>query len=507
MFDWLSRIFAGDFMPHGHCYYWTPAMVWLQAGSNLLIGAAYMSISITLWYLVRRVRDVPFQMMYVAFGVFIVTCGFTHFLDVWTIWTPVYWLDGGVRAVTAVASVGTAVLLYPLIPKAVSLGDAARLAHDRGIQLEALNHELAALYARTRESLAEAIPQLVWTSTPDGKVEYRNQRWIEYAGEPAGGADWSWLDALHPDDAGAHTERWQRALAAGEAFEVECRVRRHDGLYRWHLARALPVREDAGRIVRWFATATDIDDSKRIAEERESLLARTREALRAREVFLTVAAHELRTPLTPLRLQLEGLCRRAQAEGAGAPAPDKLAVALRQVDRLEDLVNQLLDVSRIAAGRLELRHEEVDLAQVVREVADRHAPEAERAGAQLEVHVTPTTGFWDRLRVEQVVTNVLVNAIKFSEGKPVTIELRGDDRTATLVVRDRGDGIPHADQERIFQQFERASSARHYAGLGLGLWIAHQIVQALGGRITVESEPGAGSAFTVELPRRRGAVT
>ena len=151
MWELLERLFGEGFMPHGHCYLWSPGMVWLQVLSNAAIGLAYVSISATLHYIVRRIEDVPFRWMYLAFGVFIVTCGATHLLDVATVWHPVYWLDGGVRAVTAVASVGTAVLLFPLVPKAVALAGAAQVAHRRGLELEAAYRDLAAAHQKTKE--------------------------------------------------------------------------------------------------------------------------------------------------------------------------------------------------------------------------------------------------------------------------------------------------------------------------------------------------------------------
>lgn len=151
MFEWLARVLSGSFMPHGHCYLWSPAMVWLQVVSNLAIGAAYVSISATLYYIIRRIRDLPFSWMYLAFGVFIVTCGATHLTDVVTIWFPIYWFDGALRAVTAVASVGTAVMLLTLVPRAVALADAAAVAHDRGLKLEAAYKDLATAHERATE--------------------------------------------------------------------------------------------------------------------------------------------------------------------------------------------------------------------------------------------------------------------------------------------------------------------------------------------------------------------
>ena len=138
-------------MPHGHCYLWSPEMVWLQVISNLLIGAAYVAISTTLYVIFRRIKDVPFSWMFLAFGVFIITCGGTHFLDIATIWHPIYWLDGGLRAVTAIASVGTAVLLFGLVPKAFALANTAQLARERGQRLEAMYLELAGAHEKTKD--------------------------------------------------------------------------------------------------------------------------------------------------------------------------------------------------------------------------------------------------------------------------------------------------------------------------------------------------------------------
>ncbi|KFE68349.1 sensor histidine kinase [Hyalangium minutum] len=232
------------------------------------------------------------------------------------------------------------------------------------------------------------------------------------------------------------------------------------------------------------------------------------EAVHLRDEFLGIASHELKTPLTPLRLKLQALQRQAgeaMAEGAQLSpekVSDSLDVALRQVRKLTDLVDNLLDVARISAGRLRLDMEEVDLSSVAAELLSRFAPSAEKMGCELELHAPePVFGRWDRLRVEQVVTNLLSNALKYGAGRPVVVRVEEDGERARLTVQDHGIGIAEEDLERIFERFERAVSDRHYGGLGLGLYITRQIVEAFGGTVRVVSNPGEGSTFTLELPR------
>jgi len=249
----------------------------------------------------------------------------------------------------------------------------------------------------------------------------------------------------------------------------------------------------------------DITERQRLEKERADLLREAREAIRARDEFLSIASHELKTPLTTLRLQVQGVVRKIQTAGDVSglqKVVPRLATAERQIERLTSLINSLLDISRITAGRLDLDREPVDLAALVREVAARHREELTQAECRLELACDgPSTGHWDRLRVEQIVVNLLSNAIKYGAGHPIEVDVGGDVATARLLIRDHGIGIPAEDQSRIFERFERAVSDRHYGGLGLGLWIVRQVVDALGGRIAVESLQGAGSTFIVELPR------
>jgi signal transduction histidine kinase len=179
-------------------------------------------------------------------------------------------------------------------------------------------------------------------------------------------------------------------------------------------------------------------------------------------------------------------------------------VAQRQVRKLASLVDGLLDVTRISAGRLQLDLEDVDLAELAREVVARAEPEASRLGSPIQVEAeAAVVGRWDRLRLDQVITNLVSNAIKYGAGKPIRVQVAVEGDRACVTVRDEGIGIAAGDLKRIFDRFERAVSGRHYGGLGLGLYITRRIVEALGASIEVESAPAEGSAFTVRLPFER----
>jgi PAS domain S-box-containing protein len=247
--------------------------------------------------------------------------------------------------------------------------------------------------------------------------------------------------------------------------------------------------------------ATDLARHASLAVDNARLYLSAQQALHARDEFLSIAAHELRTPLTTLQLQLQSLHRKAIQQSSDDVARHKLDSAVRQVLKLGGLTERLLDVSRIVAGRLVLDLEELDLAELLRDLVERFTPEATQAGCALETEIEGNArGRWDRLRIEQILTNLLSNAFKYGRGKPVQVKLEHGPAAAWIKVQDHGIGIATQDLSRIFERFERAVTARHYGGLGIGLYVARQIVEAHGGKIHVESEPGVGSAFTVQLP-------
>jgi len=257
-------------------------------------------------------------------------------------------------------------------------------------------------------------------------------------------------------------------------------------------------------------TAGDLTQMEELARraalsvENARLYREAQDAIRLRDEFLSIASHELKTPLTPLSLKLQMLGRELRKQPDSPlrrSVEDYVVTGARQVKKLSELVSDLLDVTRISGGKLRLEFEDVDLATLVREVVTRHEPEAARLGSTLAQDIQGTVvGRWDRLRLEQVITNLVDNAIKYGAGKPVQVRVQVGEARALLQVRDEGIGIAPEYLPRIFGRFERAVSERHYGGLGLGLYITRTIVEAMGGHIGVESKPGEGSLFTVELP-------
>jgi PAS domain S-box-containing protein len=289
-------------------------------------------------------------------------------------------------------------------------------------------------------------------------------------------------------------------------FEDEGWRVRKDGTRFWANV-VITALYDRTQTLRGFAKVTRDFTERRASEETaRRLVAETaarraaQDAVATRDEFLSIAGHELKTPLTALLFYSESLSRSAAQLQPGDVAIRATKV-VRNAERLSRLIDELLDVSRIAAGRLTLEFEEVDLAAIVRDLVARSGDAAARVGSTLRLDAPPRiVGRWDRLRLEQVADNLVANAIKYGRGLPIDVRAEADERVARLTVRDRGVGIAPQDQARIFDRFERAVSSRHYGGLGLGLWIARQVVEAHGGQIRVTSAPGEGAEFTVELP-------
>ena len=404
--------------------------------------------------------------------------------------------------------------------------------------------EQARAEAALRESearfrfMADAMPQIIWTAGADGSPDYYNQRWHDYTGMTLEQSrDWGWLPVLHPDDLESSIARWTQSYSTGTDYEVEYRFKRaDDGAYRWHLGRAVPMHDAEGRIVKWFGTCTDIDDYKRtqetlheiqdglearVAQRTAQLEAQARElegarnlaeaSARAKSEFLANMSHEIRTPMNGV-IGMTGLLLETALTG---DQRDFAQTIQSSGEALLTIINDILDFSKIEAGKMEIEAADFSLREALEDVAGLLAPRAQAAGLELISHVpgdVPECLRGDPGRIRQVLTNFAGNALKFTPRGEVVIEARlvaetARDATVRLSVRDSGIGIARERQGAIFESFTQAdgSTTRRYGGTGLGLTICRQLTHLMGGRIGVESEPGRGSTFWVELtlPKQR----
>lgn len=350
---------------------------------------------------------------------------------------------------------------------------------------------------RTRENelrhfFENAAEGLHWVA-PDGTILWANRAELDMVGRDRDEYVGHHLREFHADP--EVLEDLLSRLGRNETVQnFEARLRRKDGSSRDVLITSDVDWKD-GTFAHTRCFTRDVTELKQTQAELV-------EAVRARDEFISIASHELRNPLHAIHLQLLSVLH-STSQGTEAPSPawlqSRLTRASAQVTRLGRLLDNLLDVSRLTAGRLSLEPETVDLADVISMVTDRFAEQL--GSVKLNLTLTPCVGHWDRLRLDQIVTNLLSNAIKFGEGRAVDVELEAGEAGVRLRVRDRGPGISRDNQERLFARFERAVAAQRIGGFGLGLWITRQIVEAMGGTISVESELGAGALFTVTLPR------
>ncbi|MEH1944875.1 MAG: PAS domain-containing protein [Nostoc sp.] len=358
--------------------------------------------------------------------------------------------------------------------------------------------------------LAELIPQLVWTANTEGALLDANQRWLEYTGlTPEQAHTVGWKEVVHPEDVLILAQKWSEAVEQGTSYQAEGRMRRSDGVYRWHLHQAIPQKDKQGQIVKWFGSATDIEAQKQLEAERDRLFqleqaarAEAERANRIKDEFLAILSHELRSPLNPILGWTKLLQTRKFSETKTAEA---LATIERNAKLQTQLIDDLLDVAKILRGKLSIDATPVNLAFVIESAIDTVRTAAVAKSILLHP-VLPNIGqvSGDSNRLQQIVWNLLSNAIKFTpNGGRVEIRLQQLDNQAKIIVSDTGKGINPEFLPYIFESFrqEDVSITRKYGGLGLGLAIVRQLVEAHGGTIAADSPgEGFGATFTVQLP-------
>lgn len=426
---WSQFFSPSSFVPHGHCYLWQTNLVSLHVLSDALIALAYYSIPITLLYLVRKRQDIPFEWVFLLFATFIIACGTTHVLDIWTLWYPTYWVSGLVKAFTALVSIITATQLFPLIPKVLALPSPA--------QLEQAN---LALQSQVTERL---------------RIEEELTRYQAR------------LETLVADRTHALTH-------ANQTLQQE------------------------------------ITERKRVEDERKQLLAQEQsarveaeQANRLKNEFLAVLSHELRTPMNPIL----GWSRLLQSGRLDAAKSIEAVQTIERNAKLQvQLIDDLLDVSRILNGKMSLNVTSIDPRTVIAGALEtlQLATNAKALQIQVLIPSNTSTVMGDAVRLQQVVSNLISNAIKFTPiGGQIEVILTQTETHTRVQVKDTGKGILADFLPYVFDHFrqEDGTITRKFGGLGLGLAISRQIMELHGGRIWVESSgENQGATFTVELP-------
>jgi PAS domain S-box-containing protein len=355
-------------------------------------------------------------------------------------------------------------------------------------------------------SLVEATAAIVWNTPASGKFEQPQPGWSAFTGQV-----WEeskavgWLDAVHPEDRDRTISAWAVSLATRSLYQVEHRLRRHDGAYHWMQVRAAPVVTPEGDVREWVGIHTNITGQKKVEEDLQHAKASAEAANQAKSRFLASMSHELRTPLNAIIGYGEMLQEEAEDIGAGHLIPD-LKKIHSAGKHLLALINDVLDISKIEAGKIELFIERFDIAEMVEQVAATVRSLVTENQNEFKVEIEPAIGSMraDVTKVRQSLLNLLSNAAKFTEGGKVKLEVTADRANANVLFRvsDTGIGITPEQISRLFQAFEQAdrSTSRDFGGTGLGLALTRHFCRLMGGDVNVESEPGRGSTFTICLP-------
>lgn len=368
--------------------------------------------------------------------------------------------------------------------------------------------ELEVESLRQYRNLADSIPHIVWKARVEGTVDYFNRGWYKYTGLTEGESIGSaWQSAIHPDDLGRFLLNWMRSMGTQKPFEIEARVRRLDGLWRWHWILAVPDLR-GNDVLSWVGTCTDIQDRK-LSEEK--LLVAQQQAVSAnmaKTYFLANMSHEIRTPMSAILGFTELLLNPKQTD---FERQHSISTIHRNGKQLLNVIDEILDISKIEAGRLEVEIIEFSLVDLLYDIKALLAIKTEEKKLQLKFILDsyiPEKALSDPTRIRQILTNIVSNAIKFTEKGSVQVRVRwlgdqmADEGTLEIQVQDTGVGIKNDQAERLFQPFAQvdSSTTRLFGGTGLGLALSQKLAQALGGNVSLEStEPGVGSTFKIQI--------
>gem|GEM_PF-3078891 len=367
---------------------------------------------------------------------------------------------------------------------------------EQRVMLSIRENRLLAEREHYFRSLIDNSPALIWTTNAIGECTYISAFWKAITGrEPEGELGFNWKFAIHPEDRERVAAEFLAASGERQDFHCDYRLVQTDQTYRWVGVSGLPRFDSRQVFLGFIGTIYDIDERKH-AEERMAA------ALRYRDEFISIASHELKTPITTIKLLLQ------MTQQGIKPISETMDMFLFQLDRLTHLIEDLMDVSRIRAGKMTFSFQKISATELVRETAANFQSSLQAAGCQLILDVPPRlSAHWDGPRIEQVLVNLLSNSTKYAKGKPITISMKEVGDNIEIIYRDHGPGIPTDKKETIFEAFERLEyTSKTTNGLGLGLFIVKQIVSGHRGKVELQQESTDGASFLIRLPRDARSV-
>ncbi|MGK7393701.1 MAG: sensor histidine kinase [Candidatus Cyclobacteriaceae bacterium M3_2C_046] len=506
MIDYLQNLFTADFMPHGHCYYWQPEILWPHAISDGIIALAYCAIPLALIYIFRRRNDFKYIWMIVLFAIFIFGCGLTHVFDVINIWKPYYRADSVVRVITAMASIGTAFVLVKVTPQLVKIPSAQQwkqVNKELETQLKQLQEKDRTIEAiRQFEYLAEAVPQIMWTRNNLGQLTYINRKWFEYTGiknnQDLTEIESLWQDLVHPEDKPQTQKIIETSLAGNQKFELEYRLKGANGEYQWFLSRSLPMKDANNQEIKWFGTLTNIDDQKK---QNQMLNQANKELIKINndlDNFVYTASHDLKSPVT----NLEGLLMLLKQSSSNFSSQEQRLVDLmdQSLTRLNLIMNDLSEVGKIQKDQI-TDHASLNIEKVIEDVKEDLSSPLKASNGRVNLDLSFSEIRFSPKNLRSIFYNLISNAINYrNKEKPLEIDIKNYwlGNLQIFEVKDNGIGIKPEDQEKIFGLFKRASVLP--GGSGIGLFIVKRIVENAGGEIKVISKTGEGSLFRLSIP-------
>jgi PAS domain S-box-containing protein len=352
----------------------------------------------------------------------------------------------------------------------------------------------------------EANPQLIWTADRTGSHDFYNNQWLKYTGKSLQeNLNCGWLTAIHPEDRPLCAQTWEQRVKDKQIFEAEVRLRRADGQYRWHLARAVAICDEQGELEHWYGSYTEIEVQRRLMSELINARDQAQVASKLKSEFVANMSHELRTPMNGVLGMVEVLLRSDLS-----PKARKYSLMIREAGRsLLSIINDILDFSKIEAGKLELSSCDMDVSAIVEGVGEILSPDAEAKDLELITFIDPsipTTLLGDPLRLRQVLVNLGGNAVKFTDRGTISFRAENISNELNCVrvrfsIADTGIGIPESLRKTLFEPFTQAdgSIGRKYGGTGLGLSISKQLVDLMGGDLVLEDQVAGGTVFSFSV--------